>query len=146
MKKVLIRWIDYGSAEYQAEVELRYRILRQPLGLEFTSEQLAQEAFDKHIGAFEDGRLVGCLFLSPQENNTLKMRQVAVHPDLQGRGIGKQLVYFSETYARESGFAEIHLRARETAVKFYLSLGYELEGSPLTEVGLPHRVMRKRIT
>jgi len=35
------------------------------------------------------------------------------------------------------------LHAREAAIPFYLRLGYELEGEPFTEVGIPHRRMVK---
>jgi predicted GNAT family N-acyltransferase len=37
------------------------------------------------------------------------------------------------------------LNARDTAIPFYLHLGYELVGEPFVEVGIPHRKMRKAL-
>lgn len=71
------------------------------------------------------------------------MRQVAVQADLQGQGLGRILVEFSEATARAHGFARMVLNARDTAVNFYLRLGYEIEGEPFTEVTIPHRRMSK---
>jgi predicted GNAT family N-acyltransferase len=42
-------------------------------------------------------------------------------------------------------YTTIILNARETAVKFYISLGYEIYGEPFVEVTLPHRKMKKTL-
>jgi predicted GNAT family N-acyltransferase len=73
------------------------------------------------------------------------MRQVAVNDKSQRSGIGSRLVAYSEEYAREHGYETMELNARQTAVPFYLRLGYEITGDPFTEVGLPHRKMQKRL-
>ena len=44
--------------------------------------------------------------------------------------------------AHLQGGSEIALHARESAVPFYLALGYGLVGEPFEEVGIPHRKMR----
>jgi predicted GNAT family N-acyltransferase len=75
----------------------------------------------------------------------VKMRQVAVTPQAQGKGIGKMLVDWSETFAREHLFTTMQLHARDTAVPFYLQLGYETYGDPFTEVSIPHRSMQKQL-
>lgn len=135
--------IEYGSAEFEAEVDLRYRVLRQPLGLEFTPEQLATEQDQIHIGAFMGNDLVGCLILVEVDDNTLKMRQVAVEPELQRQGIGQKLVSYSEYHAIESGYCRIEMHARETAVSFYEDLGYEVVSDEFIEVGIPHYKLEK---
>ena len=73
------------------------------------------------------------------------MRQVAVDESYQSKGIGRALVEYCEQVARDEQFTEIILHARETAVAFYLKLGYEVYGEPFIEVGIPHRNMRKFI-
>ncbi|KXK56559.1 MAG: Histone acetyltransferase HPA2-like protein [Chlorobi bacterium OLB7] len=73
------------------------------------------------------------------------MRQVAVAESAQRSGIGKAMVDFSEHFAREHGFSEITMHARETAVPFYLNLGYEIIGDRFEEVSIPHFKMRKEI-
>lgn len=139
------RLVEHGSSEYEATVALRYEVLRRPLGLEFSPEQLAAESSDLHCTLWDDAELVGCLVLTPLNEREIKMRQVAIHPDRQGQGLGRELVEFCEDEARKLGFVEMVLHARDTAVPFYLRLGYELEGDPFTEVGIPHRKMRKML-
>ncbi|MCX7771565.1 MAG: GNAT family N-acetyltransferase [Clostridia bacterium] len=143
MDQLECRLIDYGSDNYKAELALRDRVLRQPLGLSLYDEKLDKERFDRHIGAFMGDRLVGVLILTELTPEDIKMRQVAVGEALQGQGIGTALVSFAEEYARERGAARIVLHARKTAVPFYTKLGYKIIGETFIEVGLPHLKMLK---
>lgn len=136
---------EYGSEVYREEVDLRYRVLREPLGLAFSEEQLASEANDLHIVARRSSTVVGCLVLTAVDERTVQMRQVAVEPRLQSQGIGRLLVLYSETLAAERGWTEMMMHARESAVPFYLKLGYQLRGEPFVEVTIPHREMHKLI-
>ncbi|GAB4138531.1 GNAT family N-acetyltransferase [Thermopirellula anaerolimosa] len=140
-----IRTIAHGSAAYAAELALRKKVLRDPLGLEFTQEELRTDARSIHLGCFQDDRLLGCLVLTPGAGGDVRMRQVAVLPELQGRGIGTALVTTAEALAREKGFRRMVLHARQSAVPFYQRLGYRTVGEPFTEVGLPHRQMEKAL-
>lgn len=143
--KVEIGRIVFGSPEHELELGLRNRVLREPLGLRFSAEELEREAGDIHIGAFEGLSLVGCLLLARQDASIVRMRQVAVAPECQGRGVGRQLVLGSEEFARLEGYRELTLHARLTAVPFYLALGYERRGEIFQEIGLPHQIMRKTL-
>jgi predicted GNAT family N-acyltransferase len=51
------------------------------------------------------------------------------------------MVEWSEKRAGELGAAKMILHARESAIPFYLRLGYRVEGEPFVEVGIPHRAM-----
>lgn len=137
------RVLFHNSQQYRETVALRYRILREPLGLSFTDEQLAAEAPDIHVAAFQNGVIVGCLILTPFDDHEIQMRQVAVDTARQGRGVGSGLVAFSEMVAKRQGYRTMRLHARETAVPFYLKLGYTVVGEPFEEVTLPHREMVK---
>lgn len=139
------RTLDHGSEEYEAALQLRREVLRWPLGLDFTPEQIALEAEDLHLAAYDSGELRAVLVLTPLDSETVKMRQVAVAPNLQRGGVGTGLVRYSEEVAVERGFREMVMSARETAVPFYQRLGYVVEGEPYEEVTLPHRRMRKRL-
>lgn len=137
--------IKHGTEEYQTTIDLRDRVLRQPLGLEFTQEQLDAEHTDYHLTAWQDDQLVGCLILTPGEQGRIKMRQVAIDPDWQGKGVGKQLVQYSEQFAKEKGFTTMYCHARDLAVPFYEKLGYHTVGEPFVEVTITHFVMQKSI-
>lgn len=146
MEQLIICQIEFGTPEYDQAVALRYEVLRKPLGLEYTPEQLAQEYDQIHLCAYDAAyRLLGYLNLTPQSPEVFKMRQVAVAPEAQGKGIGAKLVSASEQLARQLGARRIALHARQTAVPFYLKLNYQIEGDPFEEVGIPHRYMAKEL-
>lgn len=137
--------VKYDSEAYLKTVELRDKILRKPLGLVFTSEYLAKEADDFHLAGYVDGRLCCCLVLSPQNNDEIKMRQVAVDKHTQKKGLGTALVLFSEEFAREHGYKTMVVNARELAVDFYLRMDYTIIDKPFIEVGIPHRRFIKEL-
>jgi GNAT superfamily N-acetyltransferase len=138
-----LREVVHGSPEYDACVELRRRLLRIPLGLNFTAEELALESRDVHLGAFQDDRCVGTLVLTRIDDECVQMRQVGVDDCYQGLGIGRAMVEWSEQKARALGYSKIVLHARDTAVPFYENLDYETVGEPYVEVTIPHRTMVK---
>jgi predicted N-acetyltransferase YhbS len=140
--------IDAGSSRYRELVDLRRRILRTPLGLDFAPEQLAKEQADTHIAAYLDGRLIGCVILTGVEGSdgsVVQLRQMAVDPGHQGRGIGAEIVAFAEKLAAERGYREIILHARQSATPFYERSGYVATGEVFIEVTIPHRIMVKRL-
>lgn len=147
---LVVRLIAYGSVHYHATLELRERILRQPLGLTLSATDTAGEEDQLHLAVFSGEACIGCLVLrtatSPDDSPALQMRQVAVAENWRNRGIGRQLVETAETCARAAGVGHIVLHARETAIPFYLKLGYTPEEDAFLEVGIPHRAMRKSIS
>ena len=144
-KKLVFERIEHGSPAYEAMVELRQRVLRIPFGHPLTPEELAAESGDAHLVGYLDGALAACLVLTDSGDGSVRMRQVAVDPALQGTGIGRGLVEFSERVAREIGVHEMRLHARDTAVGFYDRLGYSIEGEWFDEIDIPHIIMRKRL-
>lgn len=143
---IQIRQIEFGTPEYDEAVNLRYEVLRRPLGLEYTPEQLAAEYSEIHLAAFDSaGRLVGYLNLSPLANGYVKMRQVAVAPWMQGKGVGSKMVQESERLAKELGFNMMALHAREQAMPFYLKMSYKVFGDRFEEVSIPHFRMEKKL-
>jgi GNAT superfamily N-acetyltransferase len=130
----------------RAILELRYRILRQPLGLDFTEEQLLAEKDEIHLALLIDRTPIGCILLAPQERTTIKFRQMAIDPAYQGRGFGKLLIDRAENIARSRGYQKIVLHARETAIEFYLKVGYQKIGMPFIEVTIPHLRMEKNLS
>ena len=122
--------IDFGSTRYDELVELRYKILLEPLGLKFLDSHRVQEANYLHIGCIEclDDKLVGGLMLVPVDNDTIRMMQVAVDTKYQGEGIGRDLVRYAEKRARAAGYHKIVMHAMLTVVHFYEKNGYRQEG------------------
>ncbi len=126
-------------------VHLRNEILRKPLGLVFTEEELEKEKDDILMGAFEDERLLGCCLLSPMDKMTVRLRQMAVPNNMQGKGVGRALMIFAENIARDLGYRKLCMHARTTARGFYEKLGYAVAGDEFMEVTIPHYIMEKAL-
>lgn len=142
---MVLRIITHGTAEYEQMIELRMALLRRPLGLLFTTHQLASEKFDILIGAFDNTELIGCCVLTNCDPTTVQLKQMAVREDVQEKGIGRMIVAFAEKTAKEKGYSILMMHARTTAVGFYEKCGYEIKGEEFMEVGIPHRYMEKKL-
>ncbi len=140
-----LKQIDHGSKEYQQMIKLRNDILRQPLGLSFDSDELAREKEDILIGAFDDDEMLACCLLTKMDDKCLRLRQMAVQNNLQGKGIGASMMNFAETVARDKGYKKLVMHARKTVMGFYEKLGYKAVGDEFTEVTIPHFVMEKNL-
>lgn len=140
-----IKQIDFASKEYHQMIKLRNEILRKPLHLAFEKEELNKEKDDILIGAFEEDKMLGCCLLTKIDKECVRLRQMAVQDNLQGKGIGASMMNFAENIARDNGYKKIVMHARKTAIGFYEKLGYTVIGSEFVEVSIPHFIMEKRL-
>ena len=93
--------IEHGSGEYEETVALRDEVLRKPLGLSYDPSELAGEKDSFHFALREGTELVACLVLKPLDERCIKMRQLAVRENAQGKGFGHELVNYAHSFARE---------------------------------------------
>ena len=130
--------IDFGSTRYDELVELRYKVLLEPLGLKFLDSHRQKEMNYLHIGCVEclDDKLVGGLMLAPVDNDTVRLLQVAVDTKNQREGIGRAMVEYAKQRAREAGYKKMFIHARLTAIHFYEKIGFHQEGDIFEEQGL----------
>lgn len=140
-----LKIIDHGTVEYQQMVKLRDEILRRPLGLGFTPEELEEEKDNMLIAAFEDDKMLGCCMLLEEQPRIVRLRQMAVRNDLQGKGIGRALMNFAENLARDRGYRTVRMHARQNAIGFYEKMGYRTVGDSFVEVTILHYVMEKML-
>lgn len=145
MPDTVMSFIQPGHPLYAGELELRFRVLREPLG--FTRDQVAFpfESGSVHLVAHEGDTVLGCVLFNPEDAHGGRLFQMAVAPHLQGQGLGARLVRSLEEELRRRGFTHVHLHARAPVVPFYERLGYAVYGEAFTEVGIPHRHMRKAL-
>lgn len=144
-----LRWITpAGDPElYAGERRLRFEVLRKPLGMPPGSEENAAEARVEHCVAVDSGgEVVGCvLWLVDDDGRAGKLLQMAVADARRGEHIGARLVRELERHVAARGVGLVRMHARESALGFYAKLGYETYGDPFTEVGIPHRYMRRTL-
>ncbi len=126
-------------------VALRFEIMRKPLGLTFSPEELAREKQDILIAAFDDDEMLGCCILTDMKNGCARLRQMAVQKNMQGKGIGESIMMFAENLARDKGFKTLTMHARDTAIGFYERFGYKVKGEQFVEINIPHHIMEKRL-
>jgi predicted GNAT family N-acyltransferase len=138
-----LKQIDHGTVEYEKMVTLRNDVLRKPLGLSFAPDELAKEKEDILIGAFDEDVILACCLLTKIDNKSLRLRQMAVQNNMQGKGIGASMMNFAETVARDKGYKKLMMHARKNALGFYEKLGYKVMGNEFEEVTIPHYVMEK---
>ena len=134
----VIQEVAFGSDLYDQMAIFRDMYLRRPLGLTLSADDVAGEDQQVHIAALQRGEVVGTVILKPLTRSHAKLRQMAVAPELQGRGLGATLVRSAERLAVGRGFDTIEISSRRSAVGFYEKLGYRMVGEPFLEVGLPH--------
>lgn len=140
-----LKIIDYGSPEYQLMVKLRDDILRRPLGLTLLQAELDKEKDNMLIGAFEEEQMLGCCMLVEESPQTVRLRQMAVLNDLQGKGIGRALMNFAENLARDRGYRTISMHARKGTTVFFEKMGYKVSGPEFIEITIPHFIMEKEL-
>jgi predicted GNAT family N-acyltransferase len=144
MMNLIYKQIEYQSEDYNKMTELRVDVLRKPLGLSYTADDLAKDEFDFIFAAFYNSEIVACCMLHEVNKNTFKLRQMAVANKLQKNGVGKGLINFTEQFASQKNAIKIEMNARKYAVGFYEKLGYNTVGTEFLEVGIPHVKMEKK--
>ena len=77
-----------------------------------------------------DGVIAAIIVLLPKPDHLL-LDNIAVHPDRQGRGLGRRLITFAESEARRLGHAELRLYTHEKMtenIALYRRLGFRETG------------------
>jgi len=137
--------VPYNSRLYKKIVKLREQVLRTPLGLRFSDKDLETDKNEMIFAMVIDKTPIACLQARKLDRYNVKLRQMAVHPDFQGLGLGKYLLSQTEKVLKTKNIQNIELNARKTALKFYQKSGYKACGGEFIEVGIPHYKMTKEI-
>jgi GNAT superfamily N-acetyltransferase len=140
-----LKIIDFGTPEYQQMIKMREDILRKPLGLTFSKEEIEKEKDNLLIGAFEDEQMLGCCMIVEMEQGKARLRQMAVLNNLQGKGIGRALIQFAENLARDHGYRVMNMHARKPTVPFFEKMGYKITSPEFIEITIPHFEMEKEL-
>src|SRR5262245_48057508 len=104
-RAVSFREIAFGTPEYGLECRLRKDVLRTPLGLPLSEADRTGEENQLHFGLFEsDGDLLACVVAVPLSPTEARIRQMAVSPAHQRRGLGERMMGELEKTLRARGF------------------------------------------
>ncbi len=131
-------WNDY----YQ----LRYDLLRKPLGKEPGSERNDGDENGIHLALYDNGQLAAITRLDQADTKIAQVRFVAVSEEFRRQGFGKLIMEESESLARDRGDRKMILHARENALEFYRELGYRLiEKTHLLFGQVQHYLMERNL-
>lgn len=135
----------HNSTLYEESLILRNKILIESVGRSENCRDFDFPEIDVYIAGLLNKKIVVTAIMTPIDNKTVQMRQVAVEKDLQRQHIGSRIVKEFEDLAVKKGYMLILLHARDTALSFYKSLGYETEGKFFYEIDIPHIQMKKNL-
>ncbi|MEM9063953.1 MAG: GNAT family N-acetyltransferase [Planctomycetota bacterium] len=157
MGQVRIERIDTAHSLYEQQCDLRDRVLLHPIGYDMARYRDEfpgyEERFEHFIGVVDlpggEPRVVGCVSLLPDDPGPDwgKLAQMAVDPQRQGEGIGKQLIAalearaFGDTHHGGLGLKALFCHARMDAIPFYERVGWLIEGDLFQEAGVDHKRM-----
>ncbi len=145
MDNIIINTITSSDPAYAEVFALREAVLRQPLGMSLHNEDLSLDHINTIFTGSHEGRVIACLMLNHKDADKVQLRQMAVYPEYQGKGVGRMLVQAAEQHAKEKGYKTMILHARKTATGFYQSMNYTLTSSEFVEVGISHYIMEKEL-
>lgn len=121
---------------YQFRWEMLRKLFHQPRG----SDRDAWDTMAHHqMVVDEEGDIVaiGRLYISPDDEASIHF--MAVHPSVQGKGLGTLIAMALESVARQGGVKPVTCSARKDTVEFFARLGFSNEGEIIVpQVTLVH--------
>lgn len=143
--KIRFKSFKNESPLYEQSLVLRNRVLIEAVGRHENCRDFDFPDKDIYISAFDGDTLIGTTIITPLDENTVQMRQMAVDETYQGKGVGRAIVREFERVALENDYSTVILHARETALPFYEKLGYERCSDVFYEIEIAHYEMQKTL-
>lgn len=129
--------------------DLRRRVLRKDTPSTDVGYSQDDQAGTFHLGVLLDGRLVGTSswaierWSGSPDTPAVRLRGMAVEPELQGAGCGAALVAAGVERAVAGGAGLVWATARDTVLGFYERCGFEVVGEGFVDeaTALPHHAV-----
>lgn len=131
--------LPWEQAERAAK-PVRLAVFVQEQGIDESEEWDESDPVSWHALAFVGEECVGTGRLLPEG----KIGRMAVLKAFRRKGVGAAVLQALMDEALRQGFYELSLSAQHHAVLFYRQFGFETEGEPHIEVGIPHQWMKRR--
>jgi N-acetylglutamate synthase-like GNAT family acetyltransferase len=131
--------------DFKAYYALRYKVLREPFGHPKGTEKDDYEPISEHFMAVnENGNVLGVVKLDEKSEGVGHISHLAVAPEYQHKGIGRQLLETAERRARERGFHILGTMARVTATAYFEKNGFHVAGIPTPHLEITHVVWMEK--
>ena len=136
-----------NQKEFKEYDLFRWKILRKPIGKNISSlkDKFEKSAF--HLIGIKEKEIVACGRLHFNNKDEAQVRYMAVAQNLQGIGIGKEVLRLLEKNAKKNNAKKIVLNARDHAIDFYKVSGYTIVKKYYgSDTDIPHTTMEKNIS
>ena len=136
-----------NQKEFKEYDLFRWKILRKPIGKNISSlkDKFEKSAF--HLIGIKEEEIVACGRLHFNNKDEAQVRYMAVAQNLQGIGIGKEVLRLLEKNAKKNKAKKIVLNARDHAIDFYKVSGYKIVKKYYgSDTDIPHTTMEKNIS
>jgi GNAT superfamily N-acetyltransferase len=126
----------------QITPELTWRLRHEVLYPETPIHKMWMDEDDDgyHFGAFTENKLVAVVSLF-SKGLDYQFRKFAVHPSMQGQGVGKALLDYVIAFAKTEGAERLWCNARVPAIGFYLKSGFKQTGEIFSRNGHDYEIM-----
>ena len=139
----MIEVLEPLPSELTEYYDIRWKILREPLGLKKGTEKDDLEDQSIHRVAKIDNQIIAVGRLHFIENNAAQIRYMAVEHNFRGRGVGKLITNEFIEISKKKNISKVILYARESVLSFYKKLGFNIvERAHLLE-GIQHFLMER---
>jgi GNAT superfamily N-acetyltransferase len=133
--------------EFKAYYDLRYKVLREPWGLQKGTEKDDFEPISRHYMAVDDStnQIVGVVKLMEKEpgGGGFLTWQAEKY---QNTGVGKQLLNYVEGEAKKEGYNILGCMSRLNSTDYFGRAGFQINGLPSHYIGTTQVVwMEKKI-
>ncbi|MGB1716366.1 MAG: GNAT family N-acetyltransferase [Gammaproteobacteria bacterium] len=134
------------EAEWKKYDDFRWEILRKPLKTPNVPLKDNLEDVSFHFIAINSDNIIkACGRVHLNSSDEAQIRYMAVDKDHRRMGLGSAIVKKLEAEAKLLGATYVMLNARENAINFYKSHGYDEIAPYNSNIDVPHTRMEKRL-
>ena len=128
---------------WEETIEVRHRVLWPDMPPEFC--HIEDDSIGWHFGYYLESKLVSVASVYPNKKEA-RLRKFATLEDVQGQGIGTELLNYILSSVKKRGIVSFWCDARESSVSFYERFGMAAEGERFFKEGVPYFKMSMKLT
>ena len=126
------------------EVRIKAFVEKQNIPIHLEFDEIYGEKYH-YVLLYEGTQGIGTARINFSEKEYAKIERVAITPEHQQHGLGRQLIAAAEEWIREAGYQKIVITSQTQAAGFYEKLGYRIRTDIHLESDIPIVYTEKNI-
>jgi predicted GNAT family N-acyltransferase len=141
-------WSELGkdAAEIRTQVFVKEQGIPAELEWDETDKVCVHVLVYSEAGSASKAVGTGRLIAPVKANEPAKIGRMAVLKEYRRQGIGDDVMQALIEHAFDAGYTTIELSAQAYVQGFYTNHGFEAQGEPYEEVGIPHQKMMLKLS